>query len=67
MIIVKLTIILTLLVVFLIMIFRAWYESHPLSVRLGDYPFWAYIMAVLIMIDVIGIFVSVVWYLFFYL
>lgn len=67
MIIVKLTALLTLIVVFMIVAFKAWCESHPVKAIAEDYPWWAYVMAILVMINVIGIFASAIWFLFFYL
>jgi hypothetical protein len=66
MIIVKLTILLTMVVAFLIRIFKGWCSRHPLEVAIDDYPIWTYIMSVLVILDVVGIFASVVWLLFFY-
>ena len=66
MIIVKLTILVTIIVVFLIRIFKGWCLRHPLEVALEEYPIWTDIMSVLIILDGVGIFASAVWLLFFY-
>lgn len=66
MIIVKLTILVTIIVVFLIYIFKGWCLRHPLDAAIEDYPIWAHIMGILIILDGVGIFASAVWLLFFY-
>lgn len=66
MIIVKLTILVTIIVIFLIHIFKGWCLRHPLDAAIEAYPIWAYIMGVLIILDGVGIFASAVWLLFFY-
>ena len=65
MIIVKLTILLTMVVVLLIVLFRAWAEVNPLKALVDDYPKWFYMLPLLMFLDVIGIFASVIWFLFF--
>lgn len=67
MIIVKITILLVLVTVFLLGAFKLWIASHPIQAIAEDYPAWTYIMAYLILLDVIGIFASAIWFLFFYL
>ena len=67
MIIVKLTILLTLIVAFGIYMFSGWCKKNKFRAYIEDYPFWAYILTVLAVIDCIGIFTSAVWFLFFYL
>lgn len=65
MIIVKITILLTMVVVLLIVLFRAWAEVNPLKALVDDYPKWFYMLPLLMFLDVIGIFASVIWFLFF--
>lgn len=65
MMILKITIILTMVVVLLIILFRAWAEINPLKALVEDYPKWFYIIPLLMFLDVIGIFASVIWLLFF--
>lgn len=67
MIIAKLTIVLTLVVILMVIIFRSWCKQNPLRALIEDYPLWAYILGLLVIIDVVGIFYSVIWFLFFYL
>lgn len=67
MIIVKLTAMLTLVIIFLLARFKLWVETNPVRAIVRDYPAWVYIMALFIWIDVIGIFASAIWFLFFYL
>ena len=66
MIIVKLTILLTMVVMFLVYMFKGWALRHPIELALEYYPWWSYIMSVLIIIDVVGILASAVWLLFFF-
>ena len=66
MIIVKMTILVTMVVMFLIYMFKGWARQNPLKLALEDYPWWSYIMSILIILDVIGIFASAVWLLFFW-
>lgn len=66
MIIVKLTILVTLIVKFLVYMFKSWALRHPLKLALEDYPWWSYIMAILVILDVVGVFASVIWLLFFF-
>lgn len=65
MIIVKLTILLTMVCALLFTIFREWCKSHPLKALVEEYPWWAYIYGLLVLLDVIAIFLSVIWLLFF--
>jgi len=65
MIIVKFTILLTMVVVLLIVLFRAWAEINPLKALVEEYPKWFYMLPLLMFLDVIGIFASVIWFLFF--
>lgn len=67
MIIVKITILSVLVTVFLLGAFKLWIESNPIKAIAEDYPWWTYILAFLILLDVIGIFASAIWFLFFYL
>ena len=67
MIIAKLTILLTLAVIFLTNRVKAWGKSNPRRVYLEDYPWWVNLTAWLIILDTIGIFASVIWFLFIYL
>lgn len=66
MIVVKLTILVTIIVAFLIRIFKGWCLRHPLEAAFEEYPIWTHVMGVLIILDGVGIFASVVWLLFFY-
>jgi len=65
MIIVKLTILLTMVCALLIFAIKVWGKSHPFEVMVEAYPKWFYIAVLLMYLDVICIFASVIWFLFF--
>jgi hypothetical protein len=67
MIIVKFAILLTALCVLMLIMFRGWCLNHPLKALVEDYPWWAYVYAILIPIDVLAIFASMIWFLFCFL
>ena len=67
MMIVKFTILLTMVCALFVFTIRVWGKSHPLEVWAEAYPTWFYIGAMLIYLDVICIFASAIWFLFFYL
>lgn len=63
--IVKFTILLTMVCILLILIFRKWCKRNPLRAIAEDYPVWTYAVGLLILLDVVSIFLSVIWLLFF--
>ena len=65
--IVKLTIVLTMIVALMIVVFLGWCKENPFKVMASEFPRWAYVLVFLVLLDVIGIFASVIWFLFFYL
>lgn len=65
MIIVKLTILLTMVCAVLIFAMKVWGENNPLDALVSNYPVWMYVSVLLMFLDVIGIFASVIWFLFF--
>ena len=67
MIIVKLTILLTMVCVLLKYEMKVWAKNNPPKVYVEDYPTWIYVALLLMFLDVIAIFASVIWFLFFYL
>ena len=67
MILVKVTIVLAAVIVFMWCALLVWSKTHPLEVLMQDYPWWAYIMVLLILVDAVCAFVSLIWYLFWYL
>ena len=64
-ILVKITIILIMITLLLLFCFKGWVRNNPLQANLEYYPAWAYLMGFLIIVDVICIFVIVIWFLFF--
>lgn len=65
MIVIKLTILLTMVCAVLIFAIKVWAESNPLEALVENYPTWIYISVLLMFLDVIGIFASAIWLLFF--
>ena len=66
MVIVKLTILALIVTVILLTLFKGWCISHPLEAMIEYYPWWAYVMGILVILDVIGVVASAIWLLFIY-
>ena len=64
--IVKITILLILVTMVFVFAFKVWANDNPFSVYREKYPLWAYIIPILTIFDIMGIFASVIWLLCFY-
>lgn len=71
MIIVKITLMTIIITVFYIIAIRFWASSNPMKAVTAQishkYPTWMYFIIIPLLIDIVGIFASAIWFLFFYL
>ena len=67
MIVMKFTILLTMVCALLIFKMRGWAKRYPLEALVENYPIWFYVAVLIIYLDVICIFISTFWFLFCYL